>query len=184
MNLIKDQSRRDFLTTVILGGSAAAFLPFLSSCNDSEEYSGNGKAPFKIWEEMLQAIMTSSDYLPGRMEQLIASKDVEAMYSFVKDEIVLIPNKSHSLSQMEIALKWGIPGVLRCGMATPREKAELLNEMYQKAGVESKVVFERTGIKPEEVPSFFYRPVTRDFNPKISKSQFSAWKKKWDILKH
>ncbi len=39
-----------------------------------------------------------------------------------------------------------------CGVVwQPREKAELLNSMYQKAGIESKVVFEGTMIKREEV---------------------------------
>ena len=75
MNFISDQSRRDFLTTFVLGSTALALPPLLSGCNDSEKYSGKGKVPFKVWEEMLQAIMTSSDYLPGRMEELIAAKD-------------------------------------------------------------------------------------------------------------
>jgi hypothetical protein len=109
------------------------------------------------------------------MEELIASKDLKAMYHFVKDDIVLIPTRSNSLYGMGTKIKWGIPGVLRCGMATPREKAELLNSMYQKSGIESKVVFEGTNIKPEEVPAFLYRPVTRNFDPEISKSQFKSW---------
>ena len=35
--------------------------------------------------------------------------------------------------------KWGIKGVLRYGMATPREKAELLNQMLTEAGFVSTV---------------------------------------------
>lgn len=176
--ILQGLSRRDFLSTLAIAG-AASFLPFyLTGCSkNSAEYTGTGKVPFKVWEEMLQAIMTSPDYLPGRMEQLIAGKDPEAMYHFVKDEIVLIPPKSHRLTGLGTSFRWGIPGVLRCGMATPREKAELLNVMYQKAGIESKVVFERTNIKPEEVPAFFYRPVIRNFDPEISKSQFKSWEK-------
>jgi len=180
---ILDPSRRDFLSTVALAG-AASFLPFcLASCDNAVAFNGSGKVPFKVWEEMLQAIMTSSDYLPGKMEELIASKDAEAMYSFVKNDIVLIPTQSHRLTGMGTKIKWGVPGVLRCGMANPREKAELLHYMYQKAGMVSKVVFERTDIKTEEVSSFFYRPVTRNFDPKISKNQFKSWENEMGISK-
>ncbi len=180
---ILDQSRRDFLSTVALAG-AASLLPFcLASCDNAVAFNGSGKVPFKVWEEMLQAIMTSSDYLPGKMEELIASKDAEAMYSFVKNDIVLIPTESHRLTGMGTKIKWGVPGVLRCGMANPREKAELLHKMYQKAGIESKIVFERTDIKTEEVPSFFYRPINRNFDPKISKNQFRSWENEMGVSK-
>lgn len=174
-HLLVDSGRRDFLSIVALTG-ASSFLPFLfNACSKTEQFTGTGKAPFKVWEEMLQAIMTSSDYLPGRMKKLVASNNTEAMYNFVKDEIILTPPESHRLTGMGTKTKWGIPSVLRSGMATPREKAELLHAMYQKAGIESKIVFERTNIKPEQVPAFFYRPITRNFDPIISKSQFQSW---------
>lgn len=182
-NITLNQSRRNFLETVALA-SVASFLPFSSSsCDSADEFKGSGKVPFKVWEEMLQAIMTSSDYLPGKMEELIASKDAEAMFNFVKNDIQLIPTESHRLTRMGTKTKWGVSGVLRCGMANPREKVELLHFMYQKAGIDSKVVFERTDIKPEEVPTFFYRPVTRLFDPKISKKMFRSWENDMGIIK-
>ncbi len=182
-HLLVDPGRRDFLSIMTLAG-AASFLPFIfHACSKTEQFTGTGKAPFKVWEEMLQAIMTSSDYLPGRMGQLIASKDAEAMYNFVKNDIVLIPTESHRLTGMGTRIKWGIPGVLRCGMATAREKAELLHHMYQKTGIESKIVFERTDIKPDEVPSFFYRPISRNFDPIISKNQFRSWENEMGVSK-
>lgn len=171
-----DPGRRDFLSTIALAG-AASFLPFVfHACSKTEQFTGTGKVPFKVWEEMLHSIKTSADYLPLRMEQLIESKDLKAMFHFVKDELVLMPPRTKNLNGLGTDFKYGLKAVLRSGWATPREKVELLNAMYQKAGVDSKVVFERTDIKPEEVPAFFYRPLSRHFNPAISKRQFKSWK--------
>ncbi len=113
------------------------------------------------------------------MKALIASKDPEAMYNFVKNEIILIPTTTNAISYSDLGygFKWGIEGVLRCGMATPREKAELLSQMYTKAGISAKVVYEYTAIKATDVPAFFYKPIDREFNPDISKNQFKRWEK-------
>ncbi len=176
----KSPSRRDFFIKMALAGVASTLPPLvLSSCEEELKYQGTGKAPFKVWEEMLQAIKTSPDYLPQRVEDLIALKDPEAMYNFVKNKIVLMPVEAKYISYYDLGcgMKWGLEGVLRCGMATPREKVELLHQMFQKAGIESKVVYEYTAIKEEEVPSFFYRPIDREFNPEISKSQIKSWTK-------
>jgi len=175
---IQDQGRRDFFIKIALASLATTVPPFLlSSCKEKIKYLGTGKVPFKVWEEMLQAIKTSPDFLPQRVEDLIANKDPKAMYDFVKNEIILIPTTKNAISYNDLGngTKWGIEGVLRCGMATPREKVELLNQMYQKSGIESKVVYESTAIKADDVPAFFYRPFQREFKPKISKSQYKKW---------
>lgn len=178
--VIENQSRRDFFIKMALTGLAVTLPPMLlSSCEDEIKFKGTGKAPFKVWEEMLQAIKTSPDYLPQRVEDLIALKNPEAMYNFVKNKIGLIPTTTNAISYNNLGtgIKWGLEGVLRCGMATAREKAELLNQMYLKAGITSKVVYERTAIKEVDVPAFFYRPIDREFNPEISNSQFKLWEK-------
>ena len=179
---IKDPSRRDFFTKIALASVACQMPLYLASCDDmAADFVGSGRAPFKVWEEMVQAIMTSPDYLPGRMQRLIAAGDLKAMYHFVKDELVLIPLEENSLRGMGKQFKWGLDGVLRCGMATPREKAELLNHMYTEAGFNSKVMYESTTIETEQVPAFFLRPVTRDFAPDISKKQLRKWKDEMNV---
>lgn len=171
-------SRRDFFVKIALA-SVATTLPSLAfqSCEDVTKYQGSGVAPFKVWEEMLHAIKTSPDFLPQRVENLIASKNLEAMYNFVKNEITLIPTANNAISKYDLGTgyKWGLEGVLRCGMATAREKADLLTQMFTKAGISAKVVYERTAIEEEDVPSFFYRPLDRVFNPDISERQFKRW---------
>ena len=183
-NTIKDPSRRDFFTKIALA-SVACHLPlYMTSCDSGNpDFIGSGRAPFKVWEEMIQAIMTSPDYLPGRMARLIAAGDLKAMYHFVKDEIVLIPPQENGLRGMGNQFKWGLDGMLRCGFATPREKAELLNHMFVEAGVPSKVMYERTSIDPQQVPSFFLRPMARDFAPQISEKQLRQWRDEMNVEK-
>jgi len=175
-------NRREFMQQLAFC-CVAAQIPFtFSGCKDDKpSFVGTGKAPYKVWEEMLMALQTSPDHLEGRMKILVASKDPEAMFHFVRDEIYLMPTHNTYLQNIGTQLKWGIKGVLRSGFATPREKAELLNKMYQDAGIESKVVYERTNIQTEEVPSFFFKPIERGFNLNISKSQWKQWKKELEI---
>ena len=175
-------NRREFIQQLALIYAAAQLPLVFSSCKDDKpNFVGTGKAPYKVWEEMLMALETSPDHLEGRMKFLIASNDAKAMFDFVRDEIYLMPAAEKSVGYSGTQLKWGIKGALRYGMATPREKAELLNYMYTKAGITSKVVFERTDIQPEEIPAFFLRPIQRNFGLDIAKSQWKQWKKELQV---
>ena len=175
-------SRREFMQQLALCYVAAHIpLSFLGCKDDQPTFVGSGKAPYKVWEEMLMALKTSPDHLEGRMNALIESKDAEAMFHFVRDEIYLMPTHKTYLQNLGTQLKWGLKGVLRSGFATPREKAELLNKMYQAAGMESKVVYERTDIKTEDVPAYFFRPIQRHFGLDISKQQWKQWKNELEV---
>ena len=181
---ITHTSRRGFIQQLALCYVAAQLPLTLFGCKSEEEvadFVGTGKVPYKVWEEMLMALETSPDHLEGRMKILIDSKDPEAMFNFVRDDIYLMPTKENSIGYVGTELKWDLKGVLRYGLATPREKAELLNKMYQDAGITSKVVFERTNILPEEVPAFFFKPIERGFNLNISKKQWKQWKKELQV---
>ena len=175
-------SRRDFMQQIALC-YVAAYLPlsFSGCANNETMYKGSGKVPYKTWEEMLMALQTCPDYLEGRMKQLIASKDVEAMFQFVRDEIYLMPTANKAIGQIGNQYKWGLKGILRYGMATPREKAELLNQMLIEAGFTSKVVYERTDIQPEEAMQFFFRPIHRKFDMQVSKKQWRQWQQDLQI---
>lgn len=170
-------TRREFLEQMSLLGMASMLPLSFFSCGKetSIDYKGTGLAPYKIWEEMLMAVQTSPDHLDGRMKSLIKEGNPEAMFNFVRDEIYLLPPAPNSLRGMKNTMKFGINGALRYGFATPREKVELLNNMFNDAGIPSKVVFERTNIQAKEVPAFFYRPIERSFTPKISKKVLKRW---------
>ncbi|MBD0779283.1 hypothetical protein HPE56_15895 [Maribacter sp. ANRC-HE7] len=175
-------TRREFIQQLALCYAAAQMPLVFTGCKDDKpNFVGTGKAPYKVWEEMLMALETSPDHLEGRMKFLIASNDAKAMFDFVRDEIYLMPAAGMSVGYSGTQLKWGLKGTLRYGIATPREKAELLNYMYTQAKITSKVVFERTNIQPEEVPAFFLRPIKRNFGLDISKSQWKQWGKELQI---
>ena len=177
-----NNSRREFIQQMALMYFAAQVpFSFVSCKSDKNRFVGSGKAPYKIWEEMLMALQTCPDYLEGRMKSLVASKNAEAMFNFVRDEIYLMPAAKESLGYVGTQFKWGIKGALRYGMATPREKAELLNQMFSQAGMLSKVVFERTDIKPDEAMSFFLRPIQRKYDLDVSAEQWNKWKEELRI---
>ncbi|MEZ4842326.1 MAG: hypothetical protein R2821_12650 [Flavobacteriaceae bacterium] len=169
-------SRREFVKQMALFGLAAQLpLSFWACSPEKNNMAGSGKVPYKIWEEMLLVLQTCPDYLEARMKNLVASKDAEAMFNFVRDEIYLMPTNNKAFGYVGTQLKWGIKGALRYGMATPREKAELLTQMFSNAGIPSKVVFEQTNISPDEAMLFFLRPIQRRFNLEISNKQWKQW---------
>lgn len=179
-----EKPRREFLKQMALIGLVTGIAPVLWRCNENKEtptiYLGTGEGPYKVWEEMLMALETSPDHLEGRYKKLIAGKDAKAMFDFVRDDIHLMPAKRAEIHGMQTAMKYGTKGALRYGFATPREKAELLHEMYSQAGIKSKVVYEILDIKDipdEEVPSFFYRPINRPFAPAIDDATRERWAK-------
>lgn len=174
-------TRREFIEQMSLLGIASMLpLSFFSCGKDSSNafYQGTGLSPYKEWEEMLMALQTCPDFLEGRMKALIALKDAEAMFNFVRDDIYLMPTTNASIGYVGTQFKWGIKGVLRYGMATPREKAELLHHMYSEAGIPSKVVYERTKIEPDEAKAFFLRPIQRKLTVEVSKKQWKQWAEK------
>ncbi|MEO9022539.1 MAG: hypothetical protein ABI290_10440, partial [Ginsengibacter sp.] len=173
-----ESSRRIFLKQMGLLGLAAAMPAALWQCtSNSTNYTSGGIAPYSVWEEMLIALQTSPDHLEGRMEFLIKQGAPEAMFLFVRDEIHLLPTTPGSLHGLGKTMRYGLRGALRYGFATPREKAELLHHMFSKASIPSSVVYERTDIQLVEVPSFFYRPFERKFEPVINKKIVKKWSK-------
>ncbi len=169
-------SRRDFLKHMGLLGLAAGMPSVFWSCSaGSLKVKSDGIPPYSVWDEMLTALQTSPDHLEGRMNLLIQDGNPENMFRFVRDEIYLMPPSGNSLKGLGKTMRYGIRGVLRYGFATPREKAELLNSMFARANITSSVVYERTDIQPDEVHSFFFRPVERKFEPVIDKKTLNRW---------
>ncbi len=167
-------NRREFLTNIALASVALSLPPLVLGCSNESQFQGSGKAPYKIWEEVLHYLKTSPDHLQGQMERLIKEADPEKMFHFVRDQLCLIP-LSHRRIGKSNALKWGWKYALRSGMATAQEKAALLNYMYQKAGFTSKIVHEQTHIKTEDTIHFFLREFNRPFAPIIPKKQLNKW---------
>ena len=136
--------------------------------------------PFSVWREMRDAVRTSPDHLAARAARLVESRDPEAIFRFVRDEIVTIPaypdafgsRTGDALGQM----RWGIRGTLRCGMGTPREKAELFASLLRDAGFQAEVV---AGTLDPAVDrkALLLRTVRREFAPDVSPEQWEAWRR-------
>lgn len=173
--------RRDFFTKIFLASVAATLPPMAVGCGGKDiTFRGTGKPPYKVWEEILHALGTSPDHLKGLMDNLIKRGDPEAMFLFVRDEIQLIPAYDYKIGS-GATYKWGLDYALRSGMATLREKADLLQQMYERAGIMAQVIKERVNISVDDAPNLFFRPVNREFAPTISKRTMKRWAKELGV---
>lgn len=177
-SLISDASRREFFKQLVLGGSGLYLSPLLFQSCTSEDL---GRPPFGVWEDMIKILEQSPDHLIGRRKALVASKDPKAMTDFVRDSFQILPWQSDFLHHAAYGSIYGTDMALRCGMATPREKAEILKDMLVEAGFDAKVVVEKTAISLEEAKSIVYRKYIPEFNPPITKRKIRQWNRAMEI---
>lgn len=173
--------RRNFIKLVSLFGGSMLLPPFLFSCNGCEGNSAgidSGDIPFGIWRQMIELLEQSPDHLIGRRKALVAAKDPLAMTEFVRDSFQLIPPRNNDFMRyMKNSVLYGTETALRCGLATPREKAEILKDMLTEAGFEAKVVYESTNLDEDDLKRIIFRKYLAEFNPPISKSQLNKWQR-------
>lgn len=130
--------------------------------------------PFAVWREMRAAVRQSPDHLPARAEDLVAAADLAGLLALVQDDVATLPPTSASLVGMASTVRWGTRATLRGGAGTPREKAELLAELYRRAGVDAEVVL--GALDPSiEVPSLFLREVAPLLGG-ITREQVDGWR--------
>jgi hypothetical protein len=170
-----------------LTGGLATFALFTAACGDDEESGDNnpmtpapGEMPpevsavFDRWLMVRDAARKSPDHTRGRADQVVASRDANLIHRFVRDEIgLLVPHGT--LDRAEVGVRWGIEGVLRGGVGTFRERAELLASLYVRAGFTAKV---RLGVLPRPVANdVLYRRIEQEFAPPIDEATMRAlWK--------
>ncbi|MEZ4781316.1 MAG: hypothetical protein R2816_07100 [Flavobacteriaceae bacterium] len=170
----KNSSRREFFKQLALGGMGLYLSPLLlQSCSEDDL----GKPPFGVWKDMIKVLEESPDHFIGRRNALVASKNPEAMTNFVRQSFQIIPLQSDFLHHAANGTIYGKQMALRCGLATPREKAEILKDMLIEAGYEAKVVLEETNITLDEAKAIVYQKLTPEFAPPISKKQMRKWQK-------
>jgi hypothetical protein len=116
----------------------------------------------------------SPDNLPARAAALIAGKDAEAIFRFVRDNIATYP----SPSWIATGVRWGVRGTLRGGAGTPRDRAELLAWMYRQAGFSAEVA---AGVPAgalaaaNALKSVYARQVPRLFQPTAPPPPYASW---------
>ncbi len=171
---IDDSSRRTFFKQLVLGSMGFYLSPMLlQSCSKDDL----GKPPFGVWKDMIKILEQSPDHFIGRRNALVASKNPEAMTNFVRDSFQIIPWQSDFLHHSANGTIYGKEMALRCGLATPREKAEILKDMLVDAGYEAKVVLEETEITLDEAKAIVYQKLTPQFAPPITNKKMRKWQK-------
>lgn len=131
--------------------------------------------PFGVWKEIRAALRTSPDHLVAQAERLVSEGNPEAIFAFVRDRFLTLPDGPNSLGGLTKRL-WGIRGTMRSGTGTLRDKAELLVELYHRAGFTAEVMEVRTPNDPAFVDRVLMRAVDRPFAPEVEASTLSGWR--------
>ncbi|MCB0373220.1 MAG: hypothetical protein KDD31_09450, partial [Muricauda sp.] len=176
---LDDQSRREFFRQLVLGGTGVFLSPLLLQSCSGEDL---GRPPFGVWQDMIKVLEQSPDHFIGRRNTLVALKDPAAMTDFVRESFQILPWQSDFLHHAPYGTIYGKQMALRCGLATPREKAEILKDMLVEAGFEAKVVMEETEITVDEAKAIVYQKYSPDFDPPISKKKMRQWQKALDVV--
>ncbi len=178
-----ETSRRLFFQQLLLGSAGMALWPSLQSCknNNPKLKKGTGSPPFSVWEEVIDTLEKSPDNLVGQRKLLIASKDVRAMTTFVRDSFLVLPRTQDFLHDIGRHSMYGTEVALRCGLATPREKAEILKEMLTEAGFEARVISEQTEITLERAKEIVFHSRAPIFAPPVTDEKLREWQKKLGI---
>jgi hypothetical protein len=177
---------------VFLGLSASAASTLVFGCSTSSSHllptkddagaadamadAGMDSAPFGIWEKLRTAVRASPDHLGATADRLVAAKDPSALFEFVRDQIVTYPPTGVDGAVTET--RWGVRGTLRGGAGTPREKVELLADLYRRAGFEATIVSAgATDSDPKNsvAKRVYLRPLRRTFAPAVDAATIERW---------
>ena len=143
-------SRRQFLA----GSSAATVATVLAGCSPTPSPSptpllGPSPSPspspapagfFDAIAELREAVRGSPDHLVAAADRAVASKDPQAILRLVHDDIATYPAGFRNTGDLADGIRWGTRATLRGGAGAPREKADLLAELFARAGLEAEVV--------------------------------------------
>jgi hypothetical protein len=183
-SILRDVKRRDFLQLALaLGGTAWACSTSSSTkggppladagLDASAEAGALDSVPFGIWQSLRDAVRGSPDHLLQVANKLTANGDPAAIFEFVRDQIVTCPPASHATEVTGI--RWGARAALRCGMGTPREKAELLVLLYEQAGLTASVVTSSISTPDDETATIYGQNVQRSFAPTVDQPTLDKW---------
>lgn len=139
---------------------------------------GSGAGAMDVWtawQQIQTALRQSPDHLPAQAAQRVADGDPVAIFELVRDSIATYPPERGSLYGAEWATRWGTMGTLRGGAGTPREKCDLLVELYQGAGFEAEVYVGEADPAKLDGQKMLLRTVDRAFAPPITPEQSSTW---------
>ncbi|MCU0988414.1 MAG: hypothetical protein MUE63_02210 [Xanthomonadales bacterium] len=187
-------SRRSFLQVLGLGVSALA-----AGCQRDEAPAVVGTAPaaappeplpeplpppsdlpFSVWEELRAVLRAAPDHLPAQADAVVEQGDPAAIFAFVRDRISMLPPGADGLQRAVTGRRWGLRGTLRCGWGTPRERADLLADLYRRAGFEAEVV-EGALNRPVRVEDLLRQRGDLAFAPPVDGDTIARWHRELNI---
>jgi hypothetical protein len=154
--------------------SFAFALASLVGCKESKSQSDQEFANLTQFRDSLRK---SPDHVRGGADLVVATKDPEAIFRFVRDQIAVYPGPPHTGTLLDTQMRWGVRGTLRAGAGTPREKAALLVALYQRAGFTAKVVSGFLNVGDSAVQGIFTRSIPRVFDPPVDDATLDGWRK-------
>ena len=166
--------------SVLVGGGLAALGAglgglYLGDVLD-ESKQGSDRLPFSVWERMRDGLRASPDHLPGTAEALVAAGDPNALFEFVRDDIVTQPARLKHNGKFRTGVNGGARGALRSGMGTPRDKTELLASLLERAGYTAEVVSYERPLSTERLRQLYFGWPDHDFDPGFDQQQLSEWR--------
>ena len=171
---------------VLAGGGAAALGAglgglYLDGFLDGGDAAADGRLPFSVWEQMREGFRASPDHLPGTADTLVDEGDPQAIFEFVRDDIVLQPPRIKHNGRFRTGVNGGARGTLRSGMGTPRDKTELLASLLERAGYVAEVVSYERPLSVERLKELYVGWPDHDFDPGFDQEQLTAWREKLDL---
>lgn len=167
---LPELSRRAFLRLIGCGAAVA-----MTGCRCQDDAGRPAGADlWSVWRRARDAVRASPDHLAARAARLVAKRDADAIFAFVRDEVAAVPPQPGGFGNALTQTRFGAAAMLRCGYGTPREKAELLADLLRQAGLDAEVVQGRldAGVHPRDL----LRPARRvPFAPDASARQLAEW---------
>ncbi|MEF8871003.1 MAG: hypothetical protein V5A41_05170, partial [Haloarculaceae archaeon] len=176
-------SRRTILAALgITGAGAAGGFALLAGDNSGAAPSATELTDdetvdtFDAFEAVRDAMRTSPDHLPARAAALVAEGDADAIFAFVRDELVVDPSRVEDMDDANRTRRWGPRGTLRGGTGTPLDIADTLAKLFTDAGYEADVVDVRPRFTAEQVREMLFTPPSRAFDPDLSEDEAARYR--------
>lgn len=125
------------------------------------------RVPFGVWQQLREGLRQSPDNLPAKAARLVDEGDPDALYEFARDDIVLQPSAIDGNDGFDQYVDGGPRATLRGGMATPREAADLLANLLDRAGYQSRVVRYNRSLSKERTRSLYFGGPSHSFGPDL-----------------
>src|SRR5262249_30166950 len=116
----------------------------------------------------------SPDHLAAAADRVVATGDAQKIFEFVRDNFATIPASTTSLGSFGIRAL-GLRGTLRAAAGTLRDKAELLVNLYTRAGFTATVMEGTPAATTDFVKTVLERTISLPLAPPITDAQLAQW---------